>query len=186
MEEGKAPKLSKNDPGAKPGKGKPGAKDPALDVDTAGSDEDLDDQLDAESQDEIKEDFEVQFARDFVLKVPLVQRDKMLEQGRTFVDQKRREEEERISNAISALGIDWTPGEPPKNLQLTSTLKPGPDKKIAAGEVVQLELTVENRGVEPVKRLRAWTESENPYLDRREFVFGAIKPGEKKSWIPAA
>ena len=30
--------------------------------------------------------------------------------------------------------------------------------------------------------VHAWTESENPYLDRREYLFGALKPGEKKTW----
>ena len=35
---------------------------------------------------------------------------------------------------------------------------------------------------EPLKRVRAWTESDNPLLDRREFVFGALRPGEKRSW----
>jgi carboxyl-terminal processing protease len=181
VEEGKTPKLSKNE--KKPATGKKDeGKNPLLDVDTSGNDEDLDDQLDAESQDEIKEDFEVLFARDFVLKVPFADRAKMLDQGKGFIDVKRREEEERISTAISGLGIDWSPGETPKTVQLAASFKPGIDRKIPAGEVVQMELTVENKGTEAVKRLRAWTDSENPYLDRREFVFGALKPGEKRSW----
>src|SRR5437868_3997166 len=83
-----------------------------------------------------------------------------------------KQEEDRIAGAIGALGIDWSKGEPAKNPQLTGTLKPGSDKKIAAGETVQLEVTAENKGTEPLKRLRAWTESENAWLDRREFLFG--------------
>ncbi len=158
-------------------------KEPApVEVDTQTTDAELDDQLDAEAQDEIKEDFEVLFARDFVLKAPFTERDRMLEAAKPFIDQKRREEEERINSAISALGIDWSPGPTPKSALLAATLKPGPTQKIEAGDVVQLELTVENRGQEVVKRLRAWTESENAFLDRREFVFGALKPGEKRSW----
>ncbi|MHB8876552.1 MAG: MXAN_5808 family serine peptidase, partial [Myxococcaceae bacterium] len=175
-EDPKDPKVTKKD------KPKDKAPHPLLDTDNTPAEEDLDDQLDAESQDEIKEDFEVQFARDFVLKAPFVDREKMLQAGRPFVEQKRREEEERISSAISALGVDWSPGPTPKAVQLAASLKPGPDRKIQAGETVPLELTVENRGAETVKRLRAWTESEDPYLDRREFIFGALKPGERKSW----
>lgn len=144
--------------------------------------EELDDQLDAESQDEVKEDFEVSFARDFVIAAPFVRRDKMIEAGKGFITEKRQMEEARIASAITALGIDWVPGETPKNVQLTGTIKPGFDRKIAAGETVQLDVTAENRGTEPLRRLRAWTESDNGFLDKREFLFGHLKPGEKKTW----
>ncbi|WP_141329490.1 MXAN_5808 family serine peptidase [Myxococcus sp. AB025B] len=157
-----------------------GENDPLLDV--AGQGEDLDDQLDAESQDEIKEDFEVQFARDYVLRAPATTRQKMLEQGKSFIEQKRREEETRINNAIAALGVDWSAGPTPKNVQLTGTLTPSPDAKIMAGELLEMVVTAENKGGEPLKRVRAWTESDNAFLDRREFIFGALNPGEKKSW----
>jgi carboxyl-terminal processing protease len=177
VEEGKAPKLSKSD---KPNK--PKDKNPLLDIEAPGLDHELDDQLDAESQDEIKEDFEVQFARDFVIKAPFVQRDKMLKTAHTFIAEKREQEEGRISAALQALGVDWTQGASPKNPHLAMTLSPGPDRKLVAGEPVDLELTVENRGTEPIKRLRAWTESDNLFLDRREFAFGSLKPGEKKTW----
>jgi carboxyl-terminal processing protease len=176
QEEGKKPAVAKTE------KAKPGTKDPLLDVDTPGSDEDLDDQLDAESQDEVKEDFEVLFARDYVLKAPFTDREKMLKAGKPFVEEKRRDEENRINGAIAALGIDWTPGVTPKNVQLLSVLRPGADKKILAGELIELEVVVENKGSEPVSRLRAWTDSDNPILDRREFLFGTLKPGEKRSW----
>jgi len=178
VEQGKDPKLAgKPDP-----KALKGGKNPLLDAEHA-ADEDLDDQLDAETQEEIKEDFEVQFARDFVVKAPFVERDKMIQAGKSFVDQKRREEEERINTAISALAVDWSPGPSPKTTQLVSTLKPSSDLKIFAGESLELELTVENRGTEAVKRLRAWTDCpDNGYLDRREFLIGSLKPGEKKSW----
>lgn len=144
--------------------------------------EELDDQLDAESQDEVKEDFEVTFARDFLLAAPAVRRDAMLKQGAKFVLEKRQVEEKRIADAITALGIDWAAGATPKNVQLVSTLKPSTDRKITAGESTQLELTVENKGTEPVARVRGWIESDNGFLDRREFLFGALKPGEKRTW----
>ncbi|MFZ5469779.1 MAG: MXAN_5808 family serine peptidase [Myxococcota bacterium] len=162
-------------------KGPKGEKHPLTDSELP-TNEELDDQLDAEAQDEIKEDFEVRFARDYVLKAPFVDRERMLAAAQGFVEHTRGEEETRINAAIGALGVDWSSGARPKNAQLAATLKPGPETKIAAGEVVNLELTVENRGAEPLSRLRAWTESENGFLDRREFVFGALEPGEKRSW----
>ncbi|MBN1208101.1 MAG: PDZ domain-containing protein [Myxococcaceae bacterium] len=171
----KAPKTAQKD-------AKHGEKDPLLDVDPAGQSEDLDDQLDAETQDEIKEDFEVLFARDFVLRAPSNNRQEQLKQARGFIDQKRQEEEQRINTAISGLGIDWSAGATPKNAQLEATFSPSADQPVRAGETLELVLTAENKGTEPLKRVRAWTESDNPYLDRREFVFGALAPGEKKSW----
>lgn len=178
-----APKPDeKKDPkDAKDKKGKPAGKNVLTDSEGS-SDEDLDDQLDAESQDEVREDFEVTFARDFLLTAPATRRDKMLTDGAKFVAEKTRQEEERIANAISAMGIDWSPGESPKKASIESSLKPNAERRIAAGETVQLELTAENKGTEAIKRLRAWIESENGYLDRREFLFGALKPGEKRSW----
>jgi len=160
---------------------KKGEKNPLTDSPEAAPEE-LDDQLDAESQDEVKEDFEVVFARDYVLAAPFAKRDKMIEAGKRFVLEKRQVEEQRIASAIGALGIDWSTGETPKKVELAGVLKPGLDRKIPAGETVQLELTVENRGAEPLHRLRAWSESDNGYLDRREFLFGTVKSGEKKSW----
>ena len=144
--------------------------------------EELDDQLDAESQDEVRDDFEVTFARDFLLAAPQLRREEQLKAGRNFVVEKRQVEDRRIAEAITGLGIDWTAGETPKNPQLVTNLKPSSDKKITAGETVPLELTVENKGGDTVRRLRAWIESDNGFLDRREFLFGQVKPGEKKTW----
>ena len=185
VEEGKDPKLSKNDKdkGQKPEPGKKkDAAHPLLDTDPNKLDEDLYDQLDAEAQDEVKEDFEVLFARDFVLKEPYVQRDRMLQSGKGYLNDRGVQEAERINTAIAALGIDWTPGPTPKAPQLLATLRPGPEKRLAPGDSFDLEVTVENKGSEPLSRIRAWTESENPLLDRREFLFGTLKPGEKRTW----
>ncbi len=159
-----------------------GGKNVLTDSESSPHDEELDDQLDAESQDEVKEDFEVTFARDYLLAAPQLRRDEQLKGGKGFVVEKRQVEEKRIADAITALGIDWSAGPTPKSVQLTSSLKPGSEKKITAGETAALELTVENKGADAVKRLRAWVESDNGYLDRREFLFGQVKPGEKKTW----
>jgi carboxyl-terminal processing protease len=186
-EKEKDPAVAKKDP-AKEGEkapktaSKPGKGEKDVEVDVAGQGEDLDDQLDAESQDEIKEDFEVLFARDFLLKAPSTKRTEQLRQGKAFIDQKRVEEEQRINAAIAALGLDWSPGPTPKNPQLEASFSPGADNPVRADELLDMVVTAENKGTEPLKRVRAWTESDNPYIDRREFLFGALAPGETKSW----
>jgi carboxyl-terminal processing protease len=52
-----------------------------------------------------------------------------------------------------------------------------------AGDTVQWTVTVENKGDGAFRRLRAYTAAErNPLVDRREFVFGTIRPGERRTW----
>ena len=64
------------------------------------------------------------------------------------------------------------------------TVTPPAGRPQKAGDVVQWTVTVENRGDAPFRRLRAWTVDEkNFFLDRREFVFGTIRPGERRSWV---
>jgi carboxyl-terminal processing protease len=155
---------------------------PLLDIDAVSTGEELDDQMDAESQDEVKEDFEVQFARDYVLQMPYADRRQMLQKGKGFVEKKREEEEQRINSAIQALNVDWSAGATPRDVKLAATFTPSADQRIAAGETFDLTLTAENKGGEPLKRVRAWTESDNYYLDRREFLIGSLAPGEKKTW----
>jgi carboxyl-terminal processing protease len=161
---------------------KPEAKHLLTDSEITPENEELDDQLDAEAQDEVKEDFEVTFAREFLLAAPKLRRDEMLQVGKSFVAGRRAIEEKRIADAIGALGIDWSPGATPKSVQLVASLKANGDKKITAGESATLELTVENKGAEPVRRLRAWIEADNGIIDRREFLYGLLMPGEKRSW----
>jgi carboxyl-terminal processing protease len=180
LKEEKVAKVDDKDP-AKDKGAKAHARNPLNDADGS-PEEELDDQLDAEAQDEVREDFEVSFARDYLLAAPALRRDEQLKRGKAFVQDKQRSEEKRIADAIGAVGIDWAQAPEPKNVQLAASLKPSIDKKIVAGETAQLELSVENKGTEAVPRVRGWIESENGFLDRREFLFGLIKPGEKKSW----
>jgi carboxyl-terminal processing protease len=65
----------------------------------------------------------------------------------------------------------------------TVTVTPSGDREVKAGETVRWTVTVENHGDAPFRQLRAWAVSEKNFLlDRREFVFGTVPPGEKRSW----
>ena len=62
-------------------------------------------------------------------------------------------------------------------------MTPAPGKQLSAGEKIPWTVTVENRGDGALHQLRGWAIVEkNPLLDRREFVFGLVKPGERRSW----
>jgi carboxyl-terminal processing protease len=138
--------------------------------------------------DEIVEDYQIRFARDLILAAPASTRDAMLRAAKPFIAGRRAEEAVRIEKAIEALGLDWNAGEMARAAsgqaapRLVYDMKPAAGQKVSAGDTLAWTVTIENAGTTAVHRLRAWSESENPYLDRREFLFGKLGPGEKKTW----
>ncbi len=134
--------------------------------------------------DEIVEDFQIKFARDLILAAPFAKRDQMLKAAKGFLGEREKQEEDKIDKAIERLGVDWTRADPKlaKSGKLVAEMKPAPAQRTAAGDTLTWTVTAANDGAAPFKRLRAWSESENPYLDRREFIFGNVNPGEKKAW----
>lgn len=160
----------------------PAVHEALLDADVNDSDESLYDQLDAETVDKVKEDFEIDFARDFVLHAPSMDRKAQLKEAKAFVEERKGAEQERINHAIAQLGVDWSPGARPQAVALSASVAPGPDQHLKAGEVLNLQVTAQNRGKVALSRVRAWTDSDDPWLDRREFLFGKLAPGEKRTW----
>lgn len=135
-----------------------------------------DDELTAE----FLSDYQITFARDLLLAAPFADRTKMLKAMETFVPAQERAQTAKIGQAIQALGVDWADGTS-AGAKLVATVRPAP--KVKAGEKLTLAVDVKNEGTAPFHRLRAWTESEsNPYLDRREFLFGTVAPGASRSW----
>ena len=139
---------------------------------------------DAEANpDEVVEDFQIRFARELLSRAPSQQRGKLLDAARGLVAEKKKEEEARLGQRLAALGLDWAPGPAGGTPRAAVTVTPAPGKRAVAGDTVPWTVTVENKGDGSFRRLRAWTRVEkNGLLDRREFVFGAIPPGGKRSW----
>ena len=139
---------------------------------------------DAEADpDRFVEDYQIRFAREVLKRAPNADRRKMLEGAKAVVAQRHEDEEARIAKRFGELGVDWQDGQVSGSPKAAITIAPPAGKDLRAGETVQWTVTVENRGDAPFKRLRAWSQADkNPLLDRREFVFGAIRPGEKRSW----
>ena len=141
-----------------------------------------DEDLDA-NPDELKEDYQIRFARDLLARAPFADRPRLLEAAKGFVAERRAEEDTRLVQKLAALGVDWTAGPVQGVARPVVTVSPPPGKPIVAGETLPWTVTVENKGDGALRRLRAWSNVEKwPLLDRREFVFGLVKPGEKRSW----
>jgi carboxyl-terminal processing protease len=141
-----------------------------------------DDEADA-NPDELVEDYQIRFAKDFLARYPFAERPRQLEAARTFVAERRAEEDRHLQEKLAQLGIDWSSGSSAGTPRAVVTVTPPPGKRLQAGETVPWTVTVENHGDAPFYRLRAWSLVEkDPLFDRREFVFGLVKPGEKRSW----
>jgi carboxyl-terminal processing protease len=139
---------------------------------------------DAEADpDRFVEDYQIRFARELVKRAPHADRAKMLEGAKALVAQRRQDEEARLAKRFGELGVDWSDGQVTGTPKAVVSVAPPSGRDFRAGDTVQWTVTVENRGDGPFKRLRGWTQAEkNPLIDRRELVFGTIRPGERRSW----
>jgi carboxyl-terminal processing protease len=145
--------------------------------------EQLEDEEADANPDEFIADYQVKFARDLLRRAPLAKRTKLLDAAKAFVNERKEEEEGRAERRLKEFGVDWAEGTAAGTPRAVVTVTPAPGKEARAGETMPWTVTVENRGDGAFRRLRAWTTAEkNLLLDRREFVFGTVRPGEKRTW----
>jgi carboxyl-terminal processing protease len=145
--------------------------------------EQVEDEDSEANPDEFVEDYQIRFARDLLRRAPAPDRARLLEAARSFVAERKNEEQDRLEKRLQQLGVDWVEGSAAGTPRAVVTMTPPAGKELRAGDTVPWTVTVENKGDAPFRRLRAWSTAEkNPLLDRREFVFGTVKPGERKSW----
>ncbi|HEY5089195.1 MAG TPA: MXAN_5808 family serine peptidase, partial [Polyangia bacterium] len=161
---------------------KPSDKAAAHNDDDDGMDEDADDSADSDDQD-LKTDFLIDFARDFLAQAKSSRRRESVQQAKGFLDKVRAVEDKKVSQALEKLGVDWTAGPSTGAApDLQVSLQSVGDAKIAAGTVARLKGTVKNVGHAPAYRVRAVLDSDNPLFDENEMVFGHLGPGESKSY----
>jgi carboxyl-terminal processing protease len=141
-----------------------------------------DEEADADP-DRFVEDYQIRFARELLRRAPHSDRARLLEAAKAFVAERRAHEEARLDARFKELAVDWSDGPVQGTPRAAVTVTPSAAKDFKAGETVQWTVTVENKGDAPFRRLRAHSSVEkNPLLDRREFIFGLVRPGERKSW----
>ncbi len=143
-----------------------------------------DEAIDADP-DQVKEDYQIRFARELLLRAPYADRARLLKEAGVLVKEKQAEQEKKLEARLAQLGLDWSagPARAAGTPRAVVTVSPVAGRSARAGETLPWTVTVENRGDAAFRRLRAWTSVEkNGLLDRREFVFGQVRPGEKRSW----
>jgi carboxyl-terminal processing protease len=80
-------------------------------------------------------------------------------------------------------GIDWRSGPATERgaLPLRLTVDVGEDGALSAGDEDEVTVTVENVGTKPLYRVAALA-TDGALLEGREFLFGLLQPGEKRSY----
>jgi carboxyl-terminal processing protease len=154
-------------------------KKPKVDPDSAHPDDE--DDADEDDSDDFRVDFQVKFAHDLVLAAPVNNRQAMLASARPFVDGVQAHQQEAIDKAITALGVDWSVSTPQGEPRPVVEIKQSP-ALAQAGQSVKITVQVKNTGTGPLEQLRAYTRSDFPWFDRKEFLFGKVAPGETRSW----
>ncbi|HEY5955162.1 MAG TPA: MXAN_5808 family serine peptidase [Polyangiaceae bacterium] len=135
----------------------------------------------------VTNDFPVAFAKQLVGELPTAKRTDELRAAKGFLEKAQAAQVEAISQDLSKIGIDWgLPGHETRTGSKAAdfAVEAKTDRKddtTVAGETMALEVTVENKGTNPIYQLRATTKSDNGYLSDKELIFGRIDPGKKKT-----
>lgn len=131
------------------------------------------------------------FARDVVDAASGWRRSDVLSSAAAVVARHQRLGNDAVAAALGARGIDWRAGPPlPRGAPLPVSVRiEVVDGSVAtAGQTEQIAVTVENTGSTPLYRvaavasdLRAPSHLRSGLLDRQEYLFGYLAPGEKRT-----
>jgi carboxyl-terminal processing protease len=147
-----------------------------------------------ELDDNFKLDFQIKFARDMVAKLSPGKRTEQIKTLKSAVAEVRTAELAKASQALAALGVDWSEpaitdaaaaaakdaGPPGADIDVKlETDRPG--NVVSAGESVSLKLTVTNKSATPLYRLNAVTKSDNGMYDNKELVIGKLEAGKSRT-----
>ncbi|NOY26613.1 MAG: PDZ domain-containing protein [Oligoflexia bacterium] len=128
-----------------------------------------------------QQDLEVVLARRVLLTATGSRRPDVLAAAGRVIKDRSALEQDRIIAAFRDLGLDWSPGPLPSAPQIDVEWDLGDDHKLVAGVPEDISLIVTNTGEEPIYQLSAVSLSDNPYLDHREFYYGALDPGQSRT-----
>ncbi|HEY2030395.1 MAG TPA: MXAN_5808 family serine peptidase, partial [Myxococcales bacterium] len=137
---------------------------------------------DPNDDDGVQVDYQIEFCRDLLLHATSTDRQQQLTQAKPFVEQRRAAEQDKVKKILEGMGVNWTKapdGAPKGQAKVQAEIRV---PRTQAGGTLDFSVTAHNVGTTPIYRLRAFTKVDNGTLDRREFVFGQLLPGEKRTW----
>ena len=127
-----------------------------------------------------RQDAELAVALSILAVAPAPRRPEMLAAASKVLRRERAEQDQQITEALGALGVDWTDGPEPALPLVDLTVDLGGDHVLTAGTTEPVTLTITNRGAEPLHRLVA-VGQDHELLEGAEFVLGYLGPGESRS-----
>lgn len=133
----------------------------------------------------LHDDYYVNLGKKLLLNASGPNRQEMLKGYAALIEASQKEEEQKIIQAFSQVGIDWAKGTSSELpvAEVTFLLEgKQPGEPLLAGEEAQLTLKIKNTGKSDFYQLMAKTESENPLFKNKEFPLGRLRVGETRSW----
>lgn len=137
-----------------------------------------------DDDDEIVEDFEIRFARDYLASYGKATRKASLKHVDKALSAPRTAEGKRLHDKLQLLGIDWSDapkGHPAGALQANFEVEGG-HTSVDAGDTVEIKGTLTNTGTETIYRAHTRIRSADYAFDDTEMLFGKIAAGESKTW----
>jgi carboxyl-terminal processing protease len=130
----------------------------------------------------LDEDFYIDVAKEIINSTNSTFRKEILNQLKGEINRISKGQETKMGETWKDLGVDWSHSES-ESRSPDISVKVSPAFPVAkAGEKLNVTAEVTNRGTSPIYRLEAITKSDNPSFDGKEFIFGKLNPGEKRSW----
>lgn len=132
-------------------------------------------------------DFEIGLAREILLGSNSIKRKDLLKDSAELFASRSAVEAKRIADRFEKMGVPWTSSkelQAPAESGVESTLEfvGATDKGFRSGDELVLKATAKNITSTLLEQVYGVTESDNPFFDKLEFVFGRLKPGETRSW----
>jgi carboxyl-terminal processing protease len=135
-------------------------------------------------------DFPIQFAHGLVQHIQPGKRTDEVRQAKSFINDTRRAEVDKVADELKGLGIDWS--DAPSDIAMAPAPTPPqgvdvkvetdrPNNEVTAGDTMNLKLTVTNHGPSTLYRLFAITKSEDPLFDGKQLAIGKLEPGKSRS-----
>lgn len=129
------------------------------------------------------EDYSTQFAYKLLKHLGNIsRREIILQRSVNYLKEADTTENEKLIKRFAKFNINWKDDKIKQHTEARIDIHSNLKGAIPAGSDLKLTVKVTNTGKVPFVRLRAITESDNPYFDGLEFFVGRIEPGKSESY----
>ncbi len=127
--------------------------------------------------DGLKKDFAVNAATEFIRAAKGAKRADLLANASAIRDRLQKQEQKKITEALSKYGIDWSDGVSKTNEPIAVSISE--NKPVISGNKLKVAIKIKNTTLEPLFQVHGITHSKTPLFDQKEFLFGKLAPGQE-------